>query len=383
MATLRSSSRRRGRLLSRGLVALLLVGCAAFALYAFNPFARDADDSVATAEPSGDNVAEKPTPEVEPDPPAQTAVPILRTSTPLNPKEASADEWNLDSDDEPDAVLAAASEPAPIASPFAPVEKPDAPSGDFMGKSQALMDTGDLLAARELLNQALQSGTTDTATTKEIKERLQLLNRVIVFTPSKRFKDDPFQGEHVVASGDLLSKIARPLKVPYGLLARINGVRADRIRLGQSLKTLQGPLHATVSKSGFVMDVYLGNLPGRPGSMYLTSFPVGLGADSSTPTGTWEVTRNSKLVNPQWTNPRTSEVYAADDPKNPLGERWIGLTGVAGDALGQPSYGIHGTIEPETIGTNASMGCIRLGDEDIAMVYDMLLEGLSTVEVID
>ncbi len=117
--------------------------------------------------------------------------------------------------------------------------------------------------------------------------------------------------------------------------------------------------------------------------MYLTTYKVGLGADGSTPTGTWEVTLHSKLVNPEWTNPRTNEVFSRDDPKNPLGERWIGLTGIAGDAVGQPSYGIHGTIEPETIGTNASMGCIRLADQDIVDVYNMLYESRSKVQVIE
>ncbi|MEM1010628.1 MAG: L,D-transpeptidase family protein [Planctomycetota bacterium] len=378
MATLRSSSRRRTRLLSRGLVGLLLLGCCAFAAYAFNPFGGD-DDAVAEV-PNDEQPAVEASPDVAPEP-EPSPMPILRTTTPERGQPAT-DDWNLDAEPEPDADKAVLAS-APSLSPFAEAERPAAPSGDFMADAKALVDAGKLLEARSLLNQALQSGTTDSDTTDEIKERLQLLNRVIVFTPSKRFRDDPFQGEHVVQSGDLLSKIARPHKVPYGFLARINGVRADRIRLGQSLKTIQGPLHAEVSKSNFVMDVYLGGLPGQSGSMYLTSFPVGLGADSSTPTGTWEVTRGSKLVNPEWTNPRTNEVYSRDDPENPLGERWIGLTGIAGDALGQPSYGIHGTIEPETIGTNASMGCIRLGDDDVAMVYDMLLEGLSTIRVID
>jgi len=60
-----------------------------------------------------------------------------------------------------------------------------------------------------------------------------------------------------------------------------------------------------------------------------------------------------------------------NDPKNPLGERWIDL----GD-----SYGIHGTIEPDSIGTAASRGCIRLRDADIIEVYNFLVNG-SLVEI--
>lgn len=45
------------------------------------------------------------------------------------------------------------------------------------------------------------------------------------------------------------------------------------------------------------------------------------------------------------------------------------------------SYGIHGTIDPNSIGKQSSMGCIRLRADDIAMVYDMMVEGKSTVVV--
>lgn len=43
------------------------------------------------------------------------------------------------------------------------------------------------------------------------------------------------------------------------------------------------------------------------------------------------------------------------------------------------SYGIHGTIDPDSIGKQSSLGCIRLHTDDIAMVYDMLVEGKSMV----
>jgi lipoprotein-anchoring transpeptidase ErfK/SrfK len=73
----------------------------------------------------------------------------------------------------------------------------------------------------------------------------------------------------------------------------------------------------------------------------------------------------------------------ADDPKNPLGEFWIGLEGVDGNAVGQESYGIHGTIEPDSIGKMASLGCIRMLNDDVAVLYEMLVEGKSIVVVRD
>ena len=65
-----------------------------------------------------------------------------------------------------------------------------------------------------------------------------------------------------------------------------------------------------------------------------------------------------------------------DDPNNPIGERWIGLD----DGNGKPtSYGIHGTIDPSSIGKAHSRGCIRLRNEDVEEVYDFLGVGSEVV----
>ena len=124
-----------------------------------------------------------------------------------------------------------------------------------------------------------------------------------------------------------------------------------------------------------------GGLPGEKSCMFVTSYPVGLGQDDSTPIGTWMIEPHRKLKHPTYYSPRGEGVIAADDPKNPLGGYWIGLTGTEGQAVGKMSYGIHGTIDPNSIGKQSSMGCIRLRADDIAVVYDMMVEGKSTVVV--
>jgi len=122
------------------------------------------------------------------------------------------------------------------------------------------------------------------------------------------------------------------------------------------------------------LDVYLGDA-------FVRQFKVGLGADDSTPTGEWRVA--TKLINPTYYPPRGGEIIAADDPKNPLGERWIGLVGVSGAAVDQERYGIHGTNDPDSIGKSVSMGCIRLPNEDVEALYTYLVETHSTVTVRD
>ena len=359
--------RQQSRLTTSKIAAAVLgVGCVAAAgVYLWPDRAKP--DVAQDAAPVAQTAPEaKPTPAF-----ASLSQPIV-TSTPT-PSTAG-------NNASPPSLLAApATRPAVLAAAPVPAA---APQAGFLDAAKRLQDAGKLLDARRTLNDALQTGGLDRPTAEAVKARIRDLNQTILFTPTKRYADDPQQSAYTVQSGDLLTKICSKLDVPYGFIARINAVAPDKIRVGQNLKLVQGPIHAVVDKNHFTIDLYLGALPGKPGSMYLETFRVGLGESSSTPTGLWEVASGSKTVNPAWTNPRTNEVFGRDDPKNPLGERWIGLTGIAGDAVGAVSYGIHGTIAPESIGTNASMGCIRLKDEDIADLFDMLSEGKSTVLVV-
>ena len=61
----------------------------------------------------------------------------------------------------------------------------------------------------------------------------------------------------------------------------------------------------------------------------------------------------------------------------------MGLEGTDGQAVGQRSYGIHGTIDPASIGKMSSMGCIRLKNEDVEVVYKLLIPDKSMVVVKD
>jgi lipoprotein-anchoring transpeptidase ErfK/SrfK len=65
-------------------------------------------------------------------------------------------------------------------------------------------------------------------------------------------------------------------------------------------------------------------------------------------------------------------------PRSPLGARAMYLFGEAGD-LG---YRIHGTTEPETIGTNVSSGCIRMINQDIAHLYARVAIGTPVVVLV-
>ncbi|MAT14593.1 MAG: hypothetical protein CMJ46_04910, partial [Planctomyces sp.] len=89
----------------------------------------------------------------------------------------------------------------------------------------------------------------------------------------------------------------------------------------------------------------------------------GIGKDGSTPIGTFTV--QNKLKDPVYYGP-DGLVIQNDDPENPLGEYWVDI----GD-----SYGLHGTIDPDSIGKAESKGCIRMRAADIEEVYNFLVDG--------
>ncbi len=276
--------------------------------------------------------------------------------------------------------------PAPVSAPVsAPVAAPaqsQINSSTLLSEASAKTTAGDLIGARDLLNSALASNKLSANDIDTVKKQLAEINQTLVFSP-RQFPKDPLGGVYTVKSGDRLAAIGTAHQVPYELLLQLNRMTdAKKLRYGQTLKVINGPFHVVVSKSRFIMDVYLGG-PGGENSTYITSFPVGLGTDNSTPTGTWSI--KNKVTHPTYFPPEghAGPVLDPNDPKNPLGSYWMGLEGTDGQAVGQRSYGIHGTIDPTSIGKQSSMGCIRLKNEDVEQLYKLLVPSKSIVVVKD
>lgn len=253
----------------------------------------------------------------------------------------------------------------------------DPPAGQraasLIATGKQALERGDLLAARSYLSEAFGLDVPEPDRSLLPAELTRIGNET-VFSP-RIVSGDPFVERYVIQVGDSLVKLAKAYKVSADLLASINEIQdKNLIRAGQAIKIIKGPFHAVVDKSDFSLDIYLDKT-------FVRHFKVGLGADGSTPTGVWRV--GNKLKNPTYYPPRGGKVVAADDPTNPLGERWIGLEGVSGEAVGQLRYGVHGTSDPDSIGKAVSMGCIRMYNEDVEAVYSYLIEGDSTVTVHD
>lgn len=188
-----------------------------------------------------------------------------------------------------------------------------------------------------------------------VQERIDLTAKAIYFSPQPHIQEP-----HVVQAGDQLRKIASKHHVPWPYLVRLNRIDPKRLREGQKLKVIDGPFGAVVTLSDFELTLHLGG-------QYVRSYPCCIGKSNSTPIGKFKVL--NKVTSPQYTDP-DGKVFSGSDPKNPLGTHWIDL----GD-----SYGIHGTIEPDSIGKAESRGCVRLLNADVSEVYDLLETGAEVV----
>lgn len=264
-----------------------------------------------------------------------------------------------------------------------------------IAKAKELADSDRPLAARDLYNQALWDQRATEEDRALLRRRLSELNATLIFSPAV-IDGDPLAKRYVVQSGDFLSSIARrESAVDWQFIQRINRISDPaRIRVGQTIKIVTGPFHAVVDKSAFRMDLYAGPAPALDSDnrlaplssgelpIYITSVPVGLGEYGSTPVGSWLV-NDTKVINPAWKNPRTGEFFAKDDPENPVGERWIGITGTDDETAVLSGYGIHGTIEPESIGEERSMGCVRLNPFDVELVYELMRPDRSVVLIVE
>jgi hypothetical protein len=148
-----------------------------------------------------------------------------------------------------------------------------------------------------------------------------------------------------------------------GLMRRANGIGENAmIQPGQVVRVPTDPVRMLVDLSSR-WALYL------IGDEVAGSWPVGIGKPGDeTPVG--EYVAKDKLEEPPWMKVG-QEPIPYGDPRNPLGTRWIAWYQ---DDF-KTSYGFHGTIEPESIGKASSDGCVRLRNEDVEVLFEILPEG--------
>lgn len=166
---------------------------------------------------------------------------------------------------------------------------------------------------------------------------------------------------YTVAPGDTLGKIARANGTLVELIKIRNRLKSDKIRVNQKLSIFVKTLTVHVDKTANRLFV---KLDGET----IRSYPVSTGKPE-TPTPEGEFVIKDRLTDPTWF--WQGRVFASGDPENELGTRWLGFD--------KPSYGIHGTIYPEKIGQPVSSGCVRMRNQDVEELYNVLPSGTKVI----
>ena len=179
-------------------------------------------------------------------------------------------------------------------------------------------------------------------------------------------------------------------------LERLNpGVDWDHVQPGQKLvipdfpsieeelragdrgnpKAPKRPLAALVKVSLSRFEITAYDAAGR----CIALFPCSIARDKSKRPSEGELKVVTKIPHPNYTytpdfvpkGQKASKYVLMDGPNNPVGVAWIGLS--------LPTYGIHGTPRPETIGSAESHGCFRLSNWNVARLYAMVQPGTKVV----
>ena len=175
---------------------------------------------------------------------------------------------------------------------------------------------------------------------------LTIGQRICISQPMDDYPDCESGNFYIIRSGDNLSVIANIFNVKVSEILEINsGLKPNNLQIGQiiCIPTAPSPIEIIVNVSAKRLTVY------RNGSIY-REYIVATGKPTTpTPIGSFTI------INKQI------------DPGGPYGTRWLGLS--------KKGYGIHGTNNPESIGTAASNGCIRMYNEDIEALFNITSVG--------
>lgn len=159
------------------------------------------------------------------------------------------------------------------------------------------------------------------------------------YQSSMGLKSDGIAGKATI---DLINKEIIKNDYPISLRTISTDVKGDMIVINKSSNTLY------FLKDGLIQETY----------------PVATGKTISlTPNGRFKVV--VKFKNPGWGGAGVSDPIPGGTANNPLGRRWIGISYGGGG-----SYGVHGNSNPKSIGTYASLGCVRMFNEDVERLYE-------------
>ena len=223
----------------------------------------------------------------------------------------------------------------------------------LLASANRALASKDTAGARKML-QSLADNQPGTPETASALKSLGDLNMAELCSP----RPLPFTTNHVVAQGEYIATIAHKYHVYPEAIKRVNNLKTDVITRGVKLKIDLSRYCIKVDISDKIL--YLYRIAGGA-TNFVKCYPAGTGKLDNTPRGSFAVTSREK--NPTWYRPGGAPVsFGSKD--NLLGTRWLGISA--------QGFGIHGTWEPDTVGKASSAGCIRMLNEDVEELFDLV-----------
>jgi LysM repeat protein len=331
---------KTGRIIGTVVAAGLLVGATVLAMQYFMP-------------PAADTSAKSPLA------PAAPAAPAGATPVPIGTQAARAAAPVADAKAPTGLSLTGAGgTSAPAGAPAA-----SGPADAVADDGLALMQSGRLFQAQVRLSEALRGGVAGPKG-KTVRDTLVGLADRVQFA-GQRLPDDPYSKSYAVVRGDSVTSIGQKFLIPLELVMKLNGLSSHGIAAGQQLKVIQGPVNIEIFKSRHELQAWLGDV-------CIRVHPVAIGKSDTTPEGTFVV--KNKMRNPPYqpAHKARSEFRDGGAPDNPLGTRWIDIGN---------HYGVHGTIDPSSIGGDVSEGCVRMNNKEVEELFDLVVVGASKVTI--
>ena len=236
-------------------------------------------------------------------------------------------------------------------------EETSLPVNQLLATAAKFEVQGDKLKAKEAYDQIV-SNYPDYDKIEDVQEKLGGINIDLIFSPAQL----PQTISYEIVPGDSLGKLARKYKTTPQLIKRANGLKSDVIRTGETLRIWTSPFNILVNKSQNILFL-------KSGEDVLKVYHVSTGRDNITPVGTFKIA--TKIENPVWYRNGGAPI-PSESPDNPLGSRWMGFDT-------NTHYGIHGTIHPEDVGKQVTEGCVRLKNEDVEELFDIIPVGTEVV----
>ena len=250
--------------------------------------------------------------------------------------------------------------------PTAPRKRDNAKSLALLQKAKDALAKEDYVAARDDVEKVLATCSKDSSIWSECVEILGKANTGIFSTDVPA----PEKVSYTIKEGDNLISIAKRFGTTVAAIQKSNSLSPSNptIYPGKTLRIMTAKWRVEVIKREFRLYLYNGD-------KLFKVYTVGVGRQGRTPSGVFKI--SGKSVEPDWYYNGKTIPYG--NKENVLGTRWMALKPIKGTDTNLRGYGIHGTWQPESVGTQCSNGCIRMRNEDVEELFSIIPYGTEIV----